>query len=251
MSLELDDARIHFGGVKAVDGVSFRLDPGGLYGVVGPNGSGKTTLVNGISGVVRLTGGRIRFEGRDLTSAGPERASRAGVARTFQSIRLLPTLSVRDNVLLATDWHRDRRSGPFVRWARGGAAPGPDVDETLERLGLAAVADARPDELPYGVQRRVEIARALASDPRLLLLDEPLAGMSRHERNQIASLIAELRARRMTMLLIEHDLRTLVRICDELLVMKFGRLIARGAPRATVGLPEVQEAYLGRRHAAA
>jgi ABC-type branched-subunit amino acid transport system ATPase component len=257
-SLALDDVKVHFGGVKAVDGVSFTLEPGRLYGIVGPNGSGKTTLVNAISGVTKVTAGAIRFEDNDITGVGPARVSRAGISRTFQNIKLLPSLTVRENVMVAVDWHRadgaDRPTPRAWQW-RAKRAESRRVreaaDELLERLGLVEVADAEPDALPYGTQRRVEIARALAAQPRLLLLDEPLAGMNRQERNEISSLVTDLRDGGLTILMIEHDLRTLIRICDHFLIMNFGRLIAEGEPRATAALPEVREAYLGSQHAAA
>jgi branched-chain amino acid transport system ATP-binding protein len=238
--LRLEDVNVWFGGVRAVDGVSLELEPGRLYGLVGPNGSGKTTLVNAISRLTPLTSGTIWFDGRDVGALPAHAVARAGVARTFQLIRLIPTLTVRENVLLGADIHRldgDRR-------ARMETA----ADEALERLGIARLAHVRPGGLPYGTQRRVEIARALAMEPKLLLLDEPVAGSNRGERDELAAIIAELRDHGLTQLLIEHDLRTMLRICDHLFVMNFGRCVAEGEPKATAALPIVQEAYLGRRN---
>jgi branched-chain amino acid transport system ATP-binding protein len=236
--LHLDDVKVHFGGVRAVDGVSIELERGKLYGIVGPNGSGKTTLINAISRFVPLTAGNVSFDGAALSGMRPFQASRAGLARTFQAIRLLPTLTVRENVLVAVD-----RLG---RSQRRRAAEAADV--ALERLRLTRLAGEYPANLPYGTQRRVEIARAIAADPKLLMLDEPIAGMNREERAEIAEIMTELRAGGLTQLLIEHDLRTVLSVSDHIFVMNFGKCVAQGPPRETAALPEVQEAYLGRRH---
>ncbi len=241
--LELDEVKVHFGGVKAVDGVCLNLEPGKLYGIVGPNGSGKTTLINAISRQVHLTGGKIAFDGAEISGLPAHAVSRAGLARTFQSIRLLPTLTVRENVLLAVD----PRNGS---WKTRGAArrrAAEAADAALERLHLTRVAGESPANLPYGTQRRAEIARAVAARPKLLMLDEPIAGMNREERNEIAEIMKSLRDDGLTQLLIEHDLRVVLNACDHLFVMNFGRLVAEGAPLETAALPEVQEAYLGRR----
>jgi branched-chain amino acid transport system ATP-binding protein len=236
--LHLDDVKVHFGGVRAVDGVSIELERGKLYGIVGPNGSGKTTLINAISRFVPLTAGNVSFDGAALSGMRPFQASRAGLARTFQAIRLLPTLTVRENVLVAVD-----RLG---RSQRRRAAEAADV--ALERLRLTRLAGEYPANLPYGTQRRVEIARAIAAEPKLLMLDEPIAGMNREERAEIAEIMTELRAGGLTQLLIEHDLRTVLSVSDHIFVMNFGKCVAQGPPRETAALPEVQEAYLGRRH---
>lgn len=255
--LAVEDVKVHFGGVKAVDGITLILQPGRVYGIVGPNGSGKTTLINAVSGVQRVTAGTIRFDGQDVTKAPNYVVGRAGMARTFQLIKLLPTLTVRENVMLGHDWSR-RDAGspaprrPFLRQSRAERRRSEDATEAaLERLGIAELAEAPPHELPYGTRRRVEIARALAGDPKLLLLDEPLAGMSRAERDEIATVMRQLGDDGLTQVIIEHDLRTLVSICDHLIVLNFGRLIAEGPPRETTARPDVQEAYLGTGHAAA
>jgi branched-chain amino acid transport system ATP-binding protein len=249
--LSVEQARVWFGGVRAVDGATLELEQGKLHGLVGPNGSGKTTLVNAISGITRLTGGSIRFGDRDVGALSAHAVRRAGIARTFQAIRLLPTLTVRENVMLGGDWLiGPDRSGAADGWwgRRRGArrAVSRQADAVLERVGLGSAARQYPASLPYGTQRRVEIARAIVGEPQLLLLDEPVAGMNRHEREEIAALLTELRESGLTQLVIEHDLRTLLQVCDTLFVMHFGRCVAGGDPHETAALPEVQEAYLGK-----
>lgn len=248
--LEIEGVKVHFGGVKAVDGVDLAVKAGGLYGVVGPNGSGKTTLINAISRLYDLTEGVIRFDGADVAGLQQHELAYAGMARTFQAIRLLPTLTVRENVLLTADrLCRSNREGASRRGRDRAARAAADI--AMERVGITAVAGVLPDALPYGTQRRVEIARALVGDPKLLLLDEPIAGMTRHERDEIAEIVVELRNDGLTQVVIEHDLRTLLQICDRLIVMNFGRCVAEGPPRETAALPAVQEAYLGKRHVVA
>lgn len=248
--LEIEGAKVHFGGVKAVDGVDLQITAGQLYGVVGPNGSGKTTLINAISRIYDLTDGVIRFDGRDVSGMQLQELARAGMARTFQTIRLLATLTVRENVLLAADRLSPEVQQASSRRARERAA-GEAADHALERIGLTGMAKLYPDSLPYGTQRRVEIARVLVGQPKLLLLDEPIAGMNRSEREEIAEIISELRSAGLTQVVIEHDLRTLLQICDRLIVMNFGRCVAEGPPRETAALPAVQEAYLGKSNVAA
>jgi ABC-type branched-subunit amino acid transport system ATPase component len=252
-AISIEDVRVHFGGVRAVDGVSFEVSAGQLCGLVGPNGSGKTTLLNAISGVGPLTSGRIRIADLDMSGRQPHQVFREGLARTFQAIRLLPSLTVRENVLLGADragaagrmWSPRQRAA----WSR---RTGEAADAAIDRLGLASVAHNLPDGLSYGTQRRVEIARALASGPTVLLLDEPVAGMNRAERDEIAEILASLRAQDgLTQVLIEHDLRMILALCDHLVVLNFGKLIAEGEPTSTASDPAVQEAYLGRGHAIA
>jgi branched-chain amino acid transport system ATP-binding protein len=243
--LTATDVKVHFGGVKAVDGVTLELQPGKLHGVVGPNGSGKTTLINAISRFVPLTAGTIDFDGHGVGGMRPHEVGRAGLARTFQSIRLLPTLTVRENVLLAVDG-RDTALTPAAKRRRRLQAE-TAADGALEKLELTKLRDVFPAALPYGTQRRVEIARAVAADPKLLLLDEPIAGMNREERAEIAQILCALRDGGLTMLLVEHDLRMVLAISDHIFVMNFGRCVAEGPPRETAMRPEVQEAYLGKR----
>jgi ABC-type branched-subunit amino acid transport system ATPase component len=259
--LVVEDAKVWFAGIRAVDGVSLELEAGQLYGLVGPNGSGKTTLVNAISRFTKLTSGTIYFGGRRIDRYRRHELYGAGMARTFQAIRLLDTLTVRENVAIGADRLATepvsgnvgvggRSVGHLVRRSRR-ATRAYVTEESLERVGILDVAEQYPGSLPYGMQRRVEIARALAGRPKLLLLDEPVAGMNRAERHEIAELIRSLRAEGLTQLLIEHDLRLILELCDHLSVMNFGRCIAAGEPQRTAALPIVQEAYLGKRDGAA
>jgi branched-chain amino acid transport system ATP-binding protein len=248
--LQVSDARVHYGGIRAVDGISFDLDRGALYGLVGPNGSGKSTLLAAISGLARLTGGTLAFEGLEYQRDPVAVIARRGLGRTFQTVRLLPSLTVAENVMLGADarvcgqsitmnWLLPWRNRSCERKTRLIA------HEVIERLGLEGAEHEYPATLSYGTQRRVEIARALAGDPKLLLLDEPTAGMSHQERQEIAQLIRELRDQGLTQLLVEHDLQMITDNCSHMFVMNFGRLIASGDPDSVVQLPEVQKAYLG------
>lgn len=237
--LALDQVKVHFGGVKAVDGVSLSFEEGKLYALVGPNGSGKTTTVNAICGQYRTTAGSVELAGRRISGMSASRIYREGLARTFQGLRLLPGMTVRENVAAGAD-HRT----PYRGRRRRTAAL---VDAAIERLKLGHIQFERTGSLPYGTQRRVEIARAICSSPRFLLLDEPVAGMNRHERDEIAEVLQDLRKSGLSMLLIEHDMKFILGLADELIVMNFGTVLAQGDPRATASLPEVQDAYLGRR----
>jgi ABC-type branched-subunit amino acid transport system ATPase component len=242
--MALNNIRVHFGGVRAVDGVSLSITKGMVHGLVGPNGSGKTTLLNAISGVQKVTSGRILLDNVDVTAYGAHRMSWSGVARTFQTIKLLPSLTVRENVMLGVD-HRGPRAALSTTVAKA------RVDEALARLEIVDIVDRYPDELSYGTRRRVEIARAVAVDPQLVLLDEPLAGMNRSERDELAEVIRGLADGGVTQLVIEHDLRTMLSISDRLFVMNFGQLIADGDPREVAARADVREVYLGAGHDAA
>ena len=248
-----------FGGVRALDGVSFSVADGELVGLIGPNGSGKTTAFNLISGVLKPSGGRIRFAGTDVTGNPPEQNARAGIARTFQNLRLFRDLPVLDNVMVG----RHMRHGPgFVPTVLGLPAARHAEAETRRRtieildiLGLGSRAAERVADLPYGDQRKVEFARALATEPRLLLLDEPTAGMNPIETADLADTISRLHAELgLTILLVEHDMRMVMGLCRRLVVVNHGRVLAEGSPDAIQRNEEVIEAYLGhgrQRHAAA
>jgi branched-chain amino acid transport system ATP-binding protein len=253
--LEARDIAVHFGGVKAVDGISVQLHPGLVYGIIGPNGSGKTTLIGAITRLTRLTRGELLFEGRSYTGVPANRLAHLGVARTFQTVRLLPDLDVRQNIQLGADARGhlgDSTDGQPVaghrRWLRAfGGGISPAVAEAMARTGLEGFARYYPSELSYGTQRRVEIARAIAMNPRLLLLDEPTAGMNQSERAEISSLLRDLRSQGLCQLLVEHDVQMMIDTCDYVFAMNTGKLIAEGVPREVVQNPLVQEAYLGRK----
>lgn len=237
--LSLENVKVHFGGVKAVDDISLELQEGLLYGLVGPNGSGKTTTVNAICGQYALTGGTVALGGERISGKHASGIFRRGLSRTFQGIRLLPDATVRENVMSGVD----QRASILGR--RRSVAQ--SADRAIAELGIGGVSSERTGSLPYGTQRRVEIARAIAASPKILLLDEPVAGMNNSERREIAEVLKQLRARGLSMVLIEHDMRFVLELADELIVMNFGKILAQGDPRATAGLPEVQDAYLGRR----
>jgi branched-chain amino acid transport system ATP-binding protein len=258
--LELNDVAVHFGGVKAVDGVTLRLEPGLIYGIIGPNGSGKTTLIGAITRLTQLTRGDLLFDGTSYTSVRPDRLVNLGVARTFQTVRLLPDLTVQENIQLGADARtgrgREGESAPRVdllsrlKGFSGVAAspPSPAVARAIARTGLEGFEGYYPTELSYGTQRRVEIARAMAMGPRLLLLDEPTAGMNQAERAEISALLRDMRSEgSLCQLLVEHDVQMMIDTCDYVFAMNTGKLIAEGEPREVVQNPLVQEAYLGRK----
>ncbi|MDO9712665.1 ABC transporter ATP-binding protein [Paracraurococcus lichenis] len=238
--LELRDATMRFGGVTALGDVSLSLAAGEILGVIGPNGAGKTTLFNVITGAYRLTSGAVLFEGRPIQGLPPHRIARLGLARTFQNIRLFPSMTVAEHL------HVAQPSGFAASLLPGGGDAGrARVAAALERFGLGPCRDRLATTLPYGVQRRVEIARAWIAQPRLLLLDEPVAGMNPEEAAALAGLIRSLRADGMAVLLIEHDMPFVMGLCDRLQVLDFGTLIASGPPERVRQDPRVLDAYLG------
>ncbi|MEH1167768.1 branched-chain amino acid ABC transporter ATP-binding protein/permease [Micromonospora sp. CPCC 205539] len=247
--LEIRDLSMHFKGVKAVNDVSIAVPAGQIRGIVGPNGSGKTTLFNVISGLYRPTAGRVILDGRDVTAARPHALAHAGIARTFQNLRLFAALTVRDNVLVALDPTRARGTWrylvlPLGVWRRDRALRR-EADALLDRFGLRAFADSQPTALPYGTQRRVEIARAMAARPRLVLLDEPAAGLNGDEVRQLCDIVRSIRDTGVTVVVIEHNMGMVMSLCDHVTVFAHGAIIADGPPEEVAVSPEVIEAYLG------
>jgi ABC-type branched-subunit amino acid transport system ATPase component len=247
--LRIDALSRLYGGLPALQDVSFAVEPGTICGLIGPNGAGKTTLINIVSGLLKPTGGSVFLEERDLTGLPPHRIAAAGVARTFQNIRLFGDLPVIDNVLIGRHLHR--RDTLFealfaLPGARRAARENRAIAHALlERLQIAPLAGLPAAKLSYGDQRRVEIARALALEPRLLLLDEPAAGMNAAETDQLAELLLQLRGEGLTLLVIEHDMNLIMRVSDRVVVLNFGVLIAAGTPQQIRRDPEVVAAYLG------
>jgi branched-chain amino acid transport system permease protein len=238
-----------FGGVRAVDGVSFEVRPGEVHGLIGPNGAGKTTVINLVSGLLAPTGGEIRLEGRAIQGLAPHRIAARGVARTFQNIRLFPDLSALSNVLVGEHLVRRASLGARLlglpRAAEEERRARERARALLERVGLGARAGERARNLSYGEQRRVEIARALASEPRVLLLDEPTAGMNPVEVQGVAALIRQVAAAGHSVLLVEHNVKLVMDVCDRITVLDFGKVIAAGAPAEVAQDPAVVDAYLG------
>ena len=248
--LEVTSLGISFGGLRAVDELSMKIEKGGLVGLIGPNGAGKTTVFNMLTGVYRPTDGGIRLDGQNLIGKKPHEICKMGVARTFQNIRLFSELSVLDNV--KTGLHNQITYSFAESMFNLGSYRKKEKQmdekamELLSVFGLESVADYRAANLPYGKQRKLEIARALATEPKLLLLDEPAAGMNPNETEELMETIEVVRKRfGVTVLLIEHDMKLVSGICEYLYVLNFGRLLAEGTPKEVLSNPEVVKAYLG------
>lgn len=249
--LQLRGVSLSFGGLKAVDHVDMDVAEGEIAGLIGPNGAGKTTVFNLITGLYRPDEGSILFRGQAIHRQPPHRITELGIARTFQNIRLFGNASVLENVMMAR--HCRTRSGSLAAIFRTRAYR-EEEEQTRERalallkfVELDDVRDVRASELPYGSQRRLEIARALATDPLLLLLDEPAAGMNETESDRLIRLIRRIRDElNKTVLLIEHDMRVVMTLCDRITVLNFGRRLIHGRPEEVRNDPNVIEAYLGR-----
>jgi ABC-type branched-subunit amino acid transport system ATPase component len=236
-ALAVAEVSVRFGGLQALDGVDLEVAVGEVHGLIGPNGAGKTTLFNVVAGLQRPTGGTIRLGVNDVTRAKPHRRSRLGLGRTFQRLELFGTLTARENVQMAAEIQRGKLAS--------GRTPAEEAVVQLDRVGLLAIADEPTDSLPTGLARLVEMARALAASPDLLLLDEPSSGLNAEETHALGQVLVQLAADGMGILLVEHDMELVMSICDRVDVLDNGQIISRGDPAAVRADPLVQQAYLG------
>ena len=248
-TLEISGLTMRFRGLTALNNVSLSVAAGSIHGIVGPNGSGKTTLFNVVSGFYKPTTGHIVIAGRVMSGARPYQLARAGIARTFQNLRLFSGLNVRDNVLVALDRSRMTNIWRYALWQSGVWRQDRELrvegDRVLARFGLSGFGLLQPKALPYGTQRRLEIARAMASRPRLLLLDEPAAGLNGEEVRQLGEMVRSIRDTGVTVVIIEHNMELVMSLCERVTVLAAGAVIAEGTPAEVAHAPQVIEAYLG------
>ncbi len=239
-----------FGGLRAVSDVTMTVHSGDIFGIIGPNGAGKTTFFNLCSGIYKLTEGRVFLCDKEITNLRPEVISRLGLSRTFQSTQLFQFMSVLENVKIGCHAATKSRLVDVIlhtkTYREDEEYTTQKALETLQRVGLSQYADTMAGNLPYGIQRRVEIARSLATDPKILLLDEPAAGMNRLETDALQDFLKQLNADGQTILLIEHDMKFVMNSCNQIMVLNFGRKICEGSPQKVSSDSEVQTAYFGK-----
>jgi branched-chain amino acid transport system ATP-binding protein len=235
--LEVRGVDVRFGGVTALQKVDLDATAGQVTGLIGPNGAGKTTLFNVVTGLQKPQAGRVLLDGKDITVLPPHRRARLGVARTFQRLEVFGSLTVRENILVAAEIRR--------RWSRDGSNTRKVADEVMAEVGLQAFSRERCDTLPTGLARLVEVARALATRPALLLLDEPSSGLDEQETDELAALLGRLAERDLAVLLVEHDVEMVMSVCRTIHVLDFGRILAVGTPEQVQKDPAVRAAYLG------
>ena len=247
--LEVQDLSIHFGGVKAVQNVSFSIDAGIVYAVIGPNGAGKTTLFNLITGVYRPSSGDIRLDGESIAGKSPNQLATRGVARTFQNLQICMNMSAMENVMVGAHLRLDRNLfKAALRWPslkRRDAELRAEVTELMRFVGLEKYVTARADSMPYGALKRLEIARALAMQPRLIFLDEPAAGLNPKETIEVDALVRKVADSGVTVVLVEHDMKMVMNLSDRILVLDYGRKLAEGTGAEVRTNPDVIAAYLG------
>ena len=235
--LQVVDVDVRFGGVHAVQEVRLEAEAARVTGLIGPNGAGKTTLFNVITGLQEPTAGRVVFDGHDITNLRPHKRARLGMARTFQRLEVFGSLTARENVLVAAEIRKS--------WSSDRSNPRAVTEEILDRVGIREVADDRVDSMPTGMARLVELGRALATNPRLVLLDEPGSGLDQQESDALGRLLIDLADDGLAVLLVEHDVELVMHVCHLVYVLDFGRIIALGTPAQVQADPRVQAAYLG------
>ncbi|MBQ6904087.1 MAG: ABC transporter ATP-binding protein [Lachnospiraceae bacterium] len=248
--LEMQNVEKHFGGVHAIDNFSVKIERGQIHGLIGPNGAGKTTIFNNITGIYAPDAGKILFQGYDITGSSPHHVAQLGIGRTFQNIRLFSNLSVMDNVIIASGMDATYNLAEAIfhnkNYKRREQHLQDKAMHLLEIVGLQDKANERASSLPYGHQRKLEIARAMALEPKLLLLDEPAAGMNADESMELVDFVQEIRSRfKITILMIEHHMDVVSNLCDYCTVLNFGKTLAVGTPAEVKSNPEVIRAYLG------